>query len=146
MRTNLLGFTLIEVVISLACLALILGVSVPAYDALQVRNDLGNTTAALVSNLRRAQVLARAANGDTSWGVYIATGSILIYKGSGYNMRDTLYDENTSISPTILVSGLLDVNFTKVHGLPNIAGTTTLTSVRNETRTIIINKKGTINH
>lgn len=146
MKMRIQGFTLFEMLISLACLALILGISVPAYDALHVRNELNNTTVALVSNLRRSQALARAANGDTSWGVYIATGSILIYKGSSYGTRDTLYDENTSMSPTILVSGIKEINFTKVYGLPTTTGTTTLTSVRNETKNIFINKKGTISY
>ena len=120
--------------------------SVPAYDALQVRTDLDSAVSSLAQSYRRAQVLSQSGNGDTSWGVRVATGSILIYKGASYASRDMLYDENTSVSPSILFGGISEVTFSRLYGLPNLTGTTTLTSARNETRTIIINQKGSISY
>lgn len=140
------GFTLIEMLLSVACLAIIMAMSIPGYNALQVRNDLDIAVTTTVESLRRAQILSQTASGDTSWGVYVATGSILIYKGTSYVSRELSFDENATISSSIIVSGLKEVNFSKMYGIPNTVGTTTLTSVRNEIRNVTINQKGTIEY
>ncbi|MEN9881423.1 MAG: hypothetical protein RLZZ308_606 [Candidatus Parcubacteria bacterium] len=145
MKVYTKGFTLIEILVSVACLAIILGMAIPAYTLLQVRNDLDIATNTVASSFRRAQALSSASYGDMTWGVYIATGSILIYKGASYATRDVLYDERVEIAQSIGVSGLTDVLFLKMTGEPNSSGTTTLTSIRNETRSITINKKGMVN-
>jgi prepilin-type N-terminal cleavage/methylation domain-containing protein len=143
---SLQGFTLIEVMLSMACIAIIAGMSIPAYNAFQVKNDLDTAAVSLATSLRRAQALAQSRSGDSMWGVYAATGSILIYKGSSYATRDTSQDEVTTISPVITISGLKEVTFGKVWGVPVVTGTTTLMSLRNDTRTITINQKGMVDY
>lgn len=140
------GFTMIEILLSIACLTIIFAMSVPAYMMLQARNDLDIATITVAESYRRAQVESQSANGDSRWGVHIATGSILIYKGSSYGARDVAFDEDTMMPASIVVSGLNDVNFSKIYGLPNGTGTTTLTSVKNETRNITINQKGIVDY
>ncbi|MCF7843443.1 prepilin-type N-terminal cleavage/methylation domain-containing protein [Candidatus Gracilibacteria bacterium] len=140
------GFTLIEMLLSVACIAIILGISLPSYNLLLSTNDLDNATNATVGSFRRAQVLSQTSSGDTTWGVYVATGSILIYKGGSYASRDVSYDEVEAISSSISITGLKDITFSKMYGLPNATGTTILTSVKNETRTITINKKGIVDY
>jgi prepilin-type N-terminal cleavage/methylation domain-containing protein len=143
---SLQGFTLIEIMLSMACIAIIAGMSIPAYSSFQVKNDLDTASVSLATSLRRAQALAQSGSGDSMWGVYTATGSILIYKGSRYATRDTSQDEVTIISPTITATGLKEITFGKVWGMPNATGTTTLTSLRNDIRTITINQKGMVDY
>jgi prepilin-type N-terminal cleavage/methylation domain-containing protein len=140
------GFTLPEVLLSITLLSVITGITVPAYRAFLLRNELDTSTIALVHNLRRAQALARSSDGDMSWGVRVGVGSILVYKGINYISRDSLFDENTSIPTIINPSGLQEVTFSKAKGIPNATGTFIFTSDTGEVRTILINEKGTIDY
>ena len=54
------------------------------------------------------------------------------------------YDELFEVSTTITPTGLKEIVFDKLTGLPGMIGTTTLTSSNNETRIIVINQKGMI--
>jgi prepilin-type N-terminal cleavage/methylation domain-containing protein len=142
------GFTLIEIILSLATIGIIAGISIPVYQSFQVRNDLDIATVEIAQSARRAQILSQAVDGDTSWGVKIqsASTSISIFKGVSYSARDLTFDEIFYLPPSITVSGLSEIVFGKFTGLPVVTGTTTLTSNTNETRNITINAKGTINY
>ena len=143
-RTSRRGFTLPEVLLSLSLLAIIGSMSIPMYSTFFVRNDLDIATNGLVQSLRRAQSLSEGGDGDTTWGVRVGVGSILIYKGANYVLRDPAYDENTSMPTSIVPTGLTEINFSKTLGLPNATGTFFFTSQANETRTITINEKGMV--
>ncbi len=140
------GFTLPEVLLSVALLTIIGGMSIPMYRVFMVRDELDSAATTLAQNLRRAQMLSRSSSGDMTWGVHVGVGSILIYKGSNYVLRDSSFDENTSIPTTIVPTGTTEVTFSKVTGLPSATGTFTLTSQANEKRTITINEKGTVDY
>jgi len=83
---------------------------------------------------------------DDTWGVYIQSGSMTLFLGPSYAGRDTSFDEDIEIAPTITPSGLSEVVFDKVSGFPQSTGTITLTSETNVVRTITINAKGVIEH
>ncbi len=140
------GFTMAEVALSLSILAIIFGMTMPLYRIFNVRNDMDIAVTTLVQDFRRAQTLSQITDGDSSWGVHVATGSILIYKGQSYVARDQTFDEITEISSSIIISGLHDVYFSKQAGLPQSVGTTTFTSITNETRNVTINQKGMVDY
>lgn len=140
------GFTLLEILLSIAVITLIAGLGIPVYLSFQTRNDLDIATTEIAQSIRRAQALSQAVDGDTSWGINIQNGSITIFKGTSYAARDTAFDEIFEISTNITPSGVSEVVFTKFTGLPQTTGTSTLTSNMNETRNITINAKGTINY
>lgn len=138
------GFTMLEVLLSVAVIALIAGIGTPVYQSLQNRNNLDITATSVVQSLRRAQILSQAADGDTSWGVHATSGNITLFRGTSFASREAAYDEVFDMSPTITPSGLTEVVFSKFSGESQMTGTMTLTSAANETRTITINEKGTI--
>lgn len=140
------GFTMLEVSLSLAILGIMFGIAMPMYRIFMIRNDLDLATMTLVSDLRRAQTLSQVTDGDSTWGVHVGVGSILIYKGANYATRDSAFDEDTSIPASITISGLNNITFTKQTGLPQSTGTTTLTSYSNETRHVTINQKGMVDY
>lgn len=140
------GFTLIEMALSIALLGLIFGMTMPLYRTFAIRNDLDIAVFTVVQDLHRAQTLSQIADGDSSWGVHVSSGSILMYKGSSYIGRDQTYDEVTNIPTTILLSGLSDVVFSKQTGFPQTTGTCTLTSSSNEIRNVTINQKGMVDY
>ena len=138
------GFTLIEILLSLAIIGIIAGFSVPIYQSFMVRNDLDIATGTVSQVLRYAQTQSQAMHGDSSWGVYIGSGKITLFKGASYASRDTDYDEETSVPSTISASGLTEVVFDLLTGEPQTIGTLTISSVNGDVRTISINEKGII--
>ncbi len=140
------GFTLVDILLSVSLLAIIGGMTIPSYHTFMVRNDLDIATISLANNLRRAQSLSQSADGDMTWGVRVGVGGILIYKGANYITRDVTYDENTQIPKSIVPTGIIEVNFSKVIGTPNATGTFMLTSQANEIRNITINEKGMVEY
>lgn len=137
---------MVEMVLSIALLTLIVGMTLPAFRTFSIRNDLDIAVNQIVQNLYRAQTLSQIGDGDINWGVHMATGSILVYKGASFASRDMTYDEITDISPSIAITGVVDVTFSKFTGLPQTTGTTTLTSTANEIRNVTINAKGMVNY
>jgi prepilin-type N-terminal cleavage/methylation domain-containing protein len=143
-KFKLRGFTLPEVLLSITLLSVIAGMTIPAYRIFMVRNDLDIATVTVAQNLRRAQALSQAGDGDMTWGVKVSVGSILVFKGASFVLRDSSFDENTSIPTSIVPTGVSEIVFLKFSGLPTATGTFSLTSSSNEKRTITINEKGMV--
>ncbi|MDQ3076041.1 MAG: type II secretion system GspH family protein [bacterium] len=138
------GFTLIEMLLSVSIIGVMALMSVPVYQSFQTRNDLDITATSVAESIRRGQVLAQGMDGDTLWGVRIETGNIVIFKGSSFTLRDSEFDEVFAVPASITPSGISEITFAKLSGLPSVNGTITLTSSANETRNISINQKGMV--
>ena len=138
------GFTLLEMLISLAIIASLSALSFPFISSFQKRNDLEVATNTAVQTIRRAQSLSMASEGDSTWGLSVISGDIVLYKGANYAARDTTYDEKYSISTGIAATGVTDVSFAKLTGVPSATGTLTLTG--GDTKVITINGKGVVNY
>lgn len=143
-QKKLRSVTLIEILLVMALMTIITGFSMPVYQLLNVRNDLDLASIAIVQTTRRAQILSRGMTGDSNWGVKIQKGSLTLYRGSSFTLRDPNADEQTSLAPEIDISGMDEINFSKLSGLPQNSGTVTLTSSTNEIKNISINEKGTV--
>ena len=140
------GFTLVEVLLSIAAIAIISGISMPLYLSFQVKDDLDIAVVTLVASLRRSQTHSQASEGDTSWGVKIQSGDITLFKGASYSVRDTSYDEIFDVSSAIGFSGIDEIVFDKLSGEPDVIGTITLTSTTNQTATVTLNGKGMVDY
>ena len=81
-----------------------------------------------------------------NWGVKILSENIVVFKGLNYAGRDVNYDELYSTSASVTPSGLSEIVFDKLTGLPQTTGTITLTSANGDVRTIIINAKGSVTY
>ena len=133
------GFTLLEVLLSLALVALLVGVSLPIYYTLFAKNNLDIAKNQVAQSLGRAAFLSSASDGDMTWGVKVLLGSVIVFKGTDYTTsRDASYDEEYSTSTAVIPSGLAEIIFDKMTGLPKTIGTIILTSTNGEIRTITI--------
>jgi prepilin-type N-terminal cleavage/methylation domain-containing protein len=137
------GFTLIEVLLSVALIGLITGTGAVVYQQLQSRNDLNVAAVTVVAQYRRAQVLSRASDADTTWGVRVDVGTITLFRGASYAARAITFDEVSLVPSTITPSGFQEVVFAKLTGLPQTIGALTLTGP-NDSRTITLNAQGTV--
>lgn len=141
------AFTLIEILLSIAILAIVFMFSAPVYQSLQNRNDLDIAVNTIAQSYRRSQLLAQSVDGDTSWGVMLQSGQITIFKGNTYVGRDPNFDENIEMPTAIAITGNTETVFAKFTGLPQAASTLTLTSSsNNESRIITLNAKGIANY
>jgi len=140
------GFTLIELLLSVALIAVIGAMGAPVYQAFQNKNDLHVATMVITQNLRRAQILSQASEGDSSWGVHIKSGLVTLFKGGDYNTRELDYDELSDISNSISISGDTEGVFSKQLGELNDDKSFPLTSLNKEEKTIQVNRKGMVEY
>lgn len=139
------GFTLVEMLIVIAILAIVSFVAVGFVSNSVPRNQLQTETDALLGMLRRAQ--ERTVNGYEGgpWGVHVEAGSATLFLGNTFATRDAAYDETRTLPSAIGASGSTDVVFEIRSGIPTASATFTLTDHDTSlTRTIIIHAWGTI--
>lgn len=139
------GFTLIEVLLSVAIISLIAGISLPVLGSFNERNNLDIVTQGIVGQLRRAQTYTRGVNGDSQWGVHVQSSDATLFKGTSYVDRDAAFDEITTIPSSITPSGTTDILYSKLEAAPSTAGTITLTNTNNnQSRMITVNAQGMV--
>lgn len=136
------GFTLLELLLSIALIIIVAGVSAPVVVAFQRQNYLNIAKTVIVESWRRAQVVSQAGEGDTTWGVQVGIGTVTVFKGTSFAVRDPLYDEVYDIAPSISPSGAVEIVFSKLTGFPQSSGTLILTDTNNDTQAMSINAKG----
>ena len=143
---NQAGFTLLEVLLSVAIIALLTGMSLPVYESFARKNDLDITAQQLASTLRRAQTYARSGHRDSVWSVEVQSAAVTLFQGTSFASRNQAYDEKFTIPSSITTAGLGEVQFAKLNATPNTTGSITLTSSTNSTRTLTINAKGMVEY
>lgn len=141
--TSNYGFTLLELLLSVAVISALAGLSLPVYRTLLQKNDLDIAAVTIAQSLRRSQLLSQAVDGDTTWGVNVQSGSIVVFKGASYAARDTAFDETFDVPGTIGVGGATEIVFAKFTGLPQTTGVINV-STESDARSVSINEKGTI--
>lgn len=136
------GFTLFEAALALGVIAAIAALLLPMYRNFQTRSDLQNAVQQITQSLGRARTLSIAGKGDSTWGVY--TPDAVLFRGPDYARRAAAFDEMYPISPTIDVSGLEQVTYSRLTGAPSATGTVVLTAVTGERLqiNILINREG----
>jgi len=140
------GFTLVELLLCVAIISLLAGLSIPVSESFNRNNDLDIATQLLASGLRRAEAYARASNTDNAWSVEVQSSTVTLFQGTSFGGRNTAYDEAFSLPGTITPSGTTEVQFSKFAATPNTSATITLTSTTNNTRTVTVNAKGMVDY
>ncbi len=143
------GFTLFELLLTVAAFAIIAAIAIPFSNSSIVRGNLDSSVRTVETSLHRAYTYARAGENDSSWGTYITSAEAVVYSGSSYAGRDSRFDEINYISSPVVLGGTLfsggsaDIIFTKGTGIPALTGTITLTAGE-IMKTINVNAKGAI--
>lgn len=144
MKKRFPGFTLMEVLLSIALVSLIFGIASPVVYSLKMENDLNVAVEYSLSAMRRAFLLSRASTNNTSWGVYTQTGTITLFQGTSYALRDVNYDEVMNIAGHITFAGVTEEVFAKSSGIPSASGNLRFSSSNNSIRAITITSDGAV--
>ncbi len=130
------GFALLEMLLVVGIIGILTALSIPALHEYEVRGDLDNATQQATQGLARAKLKSQNGDKDSPWGFYVPSGTL--YKGASYAGRDTQFDEVYPMPSTIAVSGLLDVSYSRLKGLPSATGSITLRDLNNDQRIISV--------
>lgn len=136
-----IGFTLIEVVLSIGIIILIFSLVVPTGISFYRSQQLESTATKIVQILRQAQQKAWA-QADNNFGVYLTTGKVVLFQGESYISREN--EEETDILQDISFSGVLEIVFSKEQGEPINFGDV-IFSLDEQEKTINVNPVGRIN-
>lgn len=138
-----LGFTLLELLLSVAVIGALASLSLPVYRTLIKKNDLDVTANTAISLFRRAQILSQSVDGDSPWGVSVQNNSFILFKGSSFSSRDTTFDETADIPTTITIGSTSVTIFTKLTGFTSTTTVIDL-STEGDTKSLSINEKGIV--
>ena len=139
------GITLFEVIITIAISTLLIAfLSFSALDFYQER-EFDVHFKSIVQSLRRAQLQSMAGEKESSFALYFGTNYYVLFKGDSYSSRDVAFDEVFELPVDFLISGISEIVFSKIKGLPSDAGDIVLIS-GNRSGTISINEMGMINY
>ena len=138
----LAGFTLTEILLVVSMIGIVAGISIPAMLSLQTKNYTEEGIYAIAQTLKRAEILSQGMDGDSSWGVKVQDGSIVLFKGVSYASRDADFDEIFELPLSVAVSGVSEIVFEKLTGNPQASGSIVLTANTGESRSLEINKQG----
>ena len=77
------------------------------------------------------------------WGVTFAAPKLILFQGTTYASRNTALDESFLINPSIGISGLGEIVYTKTLGLPNAPTSITITGV-GSSKTVTVSNQGVV--
>ena len=139
------GITLLEVMLVIAIFVFLIGISSPLvidfYKSRQFDTHFSN----VVQALRRAQLNSMTGRLDSLFGVYLQPSSYTLFKGQSYSERDVAFDEVFELPANISISGISEVVFSKIRGIPSETGDVMI-SYERKSGTININEIGLINY
>ena len=152
MQNSKKGLTTIELMISVAILAMVMGASALSLSAFIANSHLDNRTDDLVQNLRKAQANSIMRVKDSSWGVYFDADNdaFTFFKGDSYASRDASYDALYELPALLdlknvsLNGGVSEVVFEKVTGETDNYGSLEIYEKEPNTHVITINSLGQI--
>ncbi len=139
MRKN--GFSLLELILVVAILAIVGGISGISATGLLARNSLGNNTARMKDNFRKAQAYSMQGKDGEVWGVCKLNNKIRIFSGSCAGA--TKYEESAIVGATE-ISEFGDIVFEKVSGETS-ALTTIILKEGSTEKHLLINQMGVVN-
>lgn len=146
------GFTLIEILVTIAIFMIIIGIAVATTRSFSDTVNLDNAGKIIGTNIKLAKTRSISALNDTNYGVHFEGDQITVFAGSVFDAGDpankvvTLPD-NVEIY-NINVIGWPDLVFGRLTGTTNNFGTIGIRLINNPSKTkqLVINSEGQIDY
>ena len=143
------GFTLLEVLISVAILAIVGTILISAFGSFRAAEDLREAHSNIIGLLKDARARTLSSDSNSGYGVHFETLRAVLFKGVAYSSSDPLneiYNLPGSVQiSTISLGGPVDTVFTRLLGTTTSSGTVILQSLRNSsTKVITIEPTGVV--
>jgi len=144
------GFTLPELIIVLAILAIVAALLLPNLNIFQRQSALDAAANEILATLRLAQNKTLASEGASSWGVNFTDNQFIFFKGASF-VPGSSDNEIHSLPSNVVLSevnlgGLSAVVFSRLTGAANISGSIkiSLDGDASQSREIFIDESGTL--
>ncbi len=127
------GFTLLEVIFSLAIIAILTGMVTTSFRTAQIKKEQQGIVQSITASLEKQKSDSQTGKDGSNYGVRFATSSYMTFKGTAYastsasNIVTTL-DSNFQISETITNSTNV-IYFSKLTGGANETATITVSHI-----------------
>jgi len=138
-----LGLTIIEILLVLGIFSVIGAIIGVGSSSLLFQSYFTNTVERVVRTLHTAQVYSFSGRNDSSWGVHYESGRVVLFKGTDYASRDSIFDAVTDIPAVVTITGWNDLYFDKLRGVPSVP-LSILIEVSGRAGTISVNEQGGI--
>jgi type II secretory pathway pseudopilin PulG len=139
------GFSILEMLLVVAIVMTLVGVSASFYSSFKVQESLNTSVFTVVEAIRHAQSNAESGRGNAQWGVKLLTTSGVLFKGASYASRDVNFDQSFDYAKGVNPSGLSEVVFAEMTGTTSNTGIISLTN-NYGTKDITINAQGTLTY
>ncbi|MBI4067697.1 prepilin-type N-terminal cleavage/methylation domain-containing protein [Candidatus Gottesmanbacteria bacterium] len=145
-RSSNRGVTLIELFLVVTLVSILSLVSTAFYSRFLGANAVDVVRDDIVGSLRKAQIYSMMGKQNSVWGVYYNSGTSLLtlFMGNSYALRDAAFDEEFNLNPNVSLSGLSEITFSRITGLPSSQPTINIT-YGNKSRTVTMNSQGIVN-
>lgn len=136
------GITLIEVMTTIAILAVISGISVSFFSKLSNAESLDKDVSNILSQLEKAKTQAINSIDNSEYGVKFTSTSVTLFTGKVYSeSASTNFTYNLSskneIATVSLSGGAMDLYFNRLTGKPSHTGTITVREKSGESEKVI---------
>lgn len=142
------GFTLVELILTVAILGLLAAFSLPPIRSFQRSAELHDTAEELRSTLLLARERTLASEEASSYGVYFDTGAlphaVVLFRGASYGERDEAADERRALPDSVeiydiaLVPEGSETTFQRLTGKTSSSGAVSLRLISSPDRTVVL--------
>lgn len=138
------GFTLIELLLVVSIVLIIGTFSAVFYTRFLTQNAVANTQDQLIGQLRKAQIYSMMGKQNSAWSINYSSNTITLYIGTTFAGHNTAFDEKFTVNSNITVSGITNVNFARMTGLPTPTTSNISISSGTNIKTISISSQGVV--